>query len=275
MMMAGPLARWGAAQEAGSDQSRKGPTPAKPLTLDELNARLDRQIGLTRMAVATMEKLVTWYQIDREHPDAKHLEDELCGNRRLVREADVQAHIDSDAYMSLMQSASLEDQRETNDKMSESTALMKKSTTLSRQLTAMGCVCPAEAPETTTAPAEAAPKSVDPADPTATLPNMLTILDLRKKGILLAMEGLEQQKGRLQTIRRDRLWRQSLCVYKPAEGALINTERDVKKFTGPGAPPMTAEERLALDVKWSEVQRLQSEWRRAFEYFAQHGISCP
>jgi hypothetical protein len=282
ILMSGPLGGWGTPQEASPDQSGKGQTSeaTKPFTVDELNARLDRAIGLGRMEVATMQKLVTWYEVNRDHPDAQQLQRELCGNRRVVREAEAQVNFDKTDFLAAQKSASPEDAQEIDDKVVEVTGLIRKTTTLLRQLAAMGCVCPAEAPEATTAPAEAAPKSVDPADPTATLPNLLRMLDLQKKGFLLQEEGLEQCKRLSQINQYDPMVKQCVCSYKPNDGSLTSTEREVKKFTGPDAPPLTADERLSLDVKWSEVQRLQSELRRDFESWREgwrhkRPIACP
>ena len=102
----------------------------KPLTLEEVNARLDRALGLGRMEVATMQKLVTWYQVDRDHPDAQQLQQEWCGNRRVVREAEVQVIFDKTAFLAAQKSASPEDLQETDDKVVELTGLTRKSTAL-------------------------------------------------------------------------------------------------------------------------------------------------
>ena len=106
-------------------------------------AVLDKVIGMLKMEVAREEKLQTWYQVDRDHPEAIKLRAEFCAMDGATRKAenDVTSMWQSPEFQSLTKSLTLEENFNLMGKMDEAMKLLQQSNSLGRQLLAMGFNC--------------------------------------------------------------------------------------------------------------------------------------
>jgi hypothetical protein len=59
----------------------------KPPTVEDLDSAVDKAMRITKMAVATEDKLMTLYNVNRDGQEAKALQAELCGNLDAVNQA--------------------------------------------------------------------------------------------------------------------------------------------------------------------------------------------
>ncbi len=116
---------------------------ARKLTFDDADAVLDKVIGMLKMEVAREEKLQTWYQVDRDHPEAIKLRAEFCAMDGATRKAenDVTSMWQSPEFQSLTKSLTLEENFNLMGKMDEAMKLLQQSNSLGRQLLAMGFNC--------------------------------------------------------------------------------------------------------------------------------------
>jgi hypothetical protein len=250
-----------------------------------VNARLDRAIGVGKMNVATLEKLVIWYQVDRDHPDAQQLQAEWCGNRTLVSETSAQA-VSRPSDVPAVQAASAEHLQELTDKTHEYTRLMEKATTLLRQLRGMGFSCPTEPKEAVVESSPQAPPEAgreasgadSPATAAATgVQGFLGLLDVEKGLARKSIELLEPSKRLLETDRYNPAIRQNVCLQWKIEetmGVAIEVDRKWLK-PPPEGVALTADERQSVKNSLAEVIDLRSDLLEALDYFTSHGITCP
>jgi len=133
------------------------PAPAQ-ITKEEAEERLDRAIGLFRMAVAAEDKLIHWYQVDQDDPKVEAIATDYCGNLDLVMET----ARNLGAIANLSNKALLSDP-DISDRVRQIMPLEKTFTSDSRQLRGMGFSCPSNSDLSL----------VDPNNPSDNSPNPL------------------------------------------------------------------------------------------------------
>lgn len=129
--------------KAQKAQPQAGEARKSSLTLGDADVMFDKVIGMLKMEVATQERLQTWYEIDRDHPEAIKLHAELCAmdGGTMEAEKDALSMGQSPEFQALTKSLTDEQNYDLMAKISEAMKLQAKSNTLGRQLLAMGFNC--------------------------------------------------------------------------------------------------------------------------------------
>ena len=122
---------------AAASESSQGKAAAKPENVEQ---RLNTAIGLLRMATSAETKLIDWYQIDKDHPDARKLAGDVCGSIAPVVET-IQ-HLQRYGDQFAERPPSDDSQAEISENLTEVTSLSKDWVSKLQQLKGMGLSCP-------------------------------------------------------------------------------------------------------------------------------------
>jgi hypothetical protein len=109
------------------------------ITKDEADERLDTAIGLFRMTSAVETKLIRWFEVDQDNPNAVGVKADLCGNWPKVKKT-----IDDipDLEIELKKDKSLAVDPGLSKKLAELLPFRQQVISKKRQLDAMGLACP-------------------------------------------------------------------------------------------------------------------------------------
>lgn len=110
------------------------------ITKNAADERLDKAIGILRMTAAAETKLIRWFEIDQDNPNAVGLKADLCGNWPNVKRTvdDI-----SELVIQLKKDKSLTADTDLSKKVAQLLSLKQQVISGKRQLDAMGLTCPA------------------------------------------------------------------------------------------------------------------------------------
>lgn len=127
-----------------SDSGEAASNKESPVRFEDMEAAVDKAMGMVKMLNASMEKLVGWYKVKGDSEEARQLRDQVCVNLSAVNEANRRATGFSASQMAeavrLGKISDAEVAALTN-KVKEFGALLDKAHDLANQIVALGFPC--------------------------------------------------------------------------------------------------------------------------------------